>query len=40
MEVTKQNNKGMAQHEFMINKKIIETIENKNTQSPIPRKPF
>lgn len=38
--VSKSKNTAMAQHEFQLNKKIIETIENKTQASPIPKKPF
>ncbi len=34
MESGKGKEFGMAEHEFMMNKKIIEGIEQKNTGSP------
>ena len=41
IEDGKYKSKGMAEHEFMLNKKIIEGIENKNQNSPpMPKKPF
>eukprot|EP00347_Sterkiella_histriomuscorum_P009483 403341038 len=42
MQKPKQKNAAMAQHEFMLNKQIIENIESQNQGSPgaIHRKPF
>ena len=30
----------MAQHEYQLNKKIIESIDNNSQGSPMPKKPF